>query len=216
MFFGGILWTCDVKVLRIPVGVWRRPLGPCHYPVGLMCWSADTVFWTYLPDSLSGVFRYPSGLNVDEVINIAEEYGIHLDLRPRVPSSTMTMNNPPSDAIGSLVLLRMSFGGRDKIFNEFCSSLKNWKDRFFLIDLRAIPDAMPWRHHDSSVSDPPPISVQAKDVLRLCENVIDLRPVHPTMLYEIRLTTIWKHARHHPAFKDGERNNNVIVLRTYS
>nr|GFA89448.1 hypothetical protein [Tanacetum cinerariifolium] len=71
MFFGEILWTCDVKVLRIPVGYetdvsassWglAMALRSLPLPVGLMCWSADTVFWTYLPDSLSGVFRYPSG-----------------------------------------------------------------------------------------------------------------------------------------------------------
>ncbi|GKD44215.1 hypothetical protein Tco_1268860 [Tanacetum coccineum] len=38
------------------------------------------------------------------------------------------------------------------------------------------------------------------------KNVIDLRPVHPWMLYEIGLTTIWKHVGHHPKFKDGEGN----------
>ncbi|GJW59701.1 RNA-directed DNA polymerase, eukaryota [Tanacetum coccineum] len=36
------------------------------------------------------------------------------------------------------------------------TSLKKWKDKFFLIDQRAIPIAMPWRHNDSSVADPPP------------------------------------------------------------
>ncbi|GJU63193.1 transmembrane 9 superfamily member 1-like protein [Tanacetum coccineum] len=167
---------------------------------------------------------FTSGLTVDEVNNIAEEYGIPLDLRPRVPSSTMTMDNLPFDVIGIYEqYLEMSLesllvigspsnvsgkGGHDKIFNEFCLSLKNWKDRFFFIDRRAIPDAMPWTHHDSSVSDPPPIGVQAEDVRRLCENVIDLRPIHPAMLYEIGLTTIWKHVRHHSAFKDGEGNDN--------
>ncbi|GJU75980.1 hypothetical protein Tco_1273050 [Tanacetum coccineum] len=70
----------------------------------------------------------------------------------------------------------------------------------------AIPDAMPWRHHESNVSDPPPSGVSAEDVHRLCENVIDLRLVHLTMLYEIGLTTIWKHVGHHLAFKDGEEN----------
>ncbi|GKC21111.1 hypothetical protein Tco_1023261 [Tanacetum coccineum] len=34
----------------------------------------------------------------------------------------------------------------------------HWKDRFFLIDRHAIPDAMPWRHHNSSMVDPPPTS----------------------------------------------------------
>nr|GEV14605.1 transposase (putative), gypsy type [Tanacetum cinerariifolium] len=72
------------------------------------------------------------------------------------------------------------------------------KDRFFFIYRRAIPDAIPWRHQDSSVADPPPTGVRAKDIRRLCENVIDLRLIHPAMLYAVGLTTIWKHVGHHP------------------
>ncbi|GKD61878.1 hypothetical protein Tco_1299387 [Tanacetum coccineum] len=63
---------------------------------------------------------------------------------------------------------------------------------------------MPLRHQDSSVADPPPTGVRAEDIRRLCKNVIDLRPVHPDMLYAIGLMTIWKHVGHHPVFKDGE------------
>ncbi|GJT80852.1 hypothetical protein Tco_1055194 [Tanacetum coccineum] len=70
------------------------------------------------------------------------------------------------------------------------------------IDRRAILDAMPWRHQDSSVADPPPTGIRAEDIRRLCENVIDLRPVHLAMLYAVGLTTIWKHVGHHPVFKD--------------
>ncbi|GKB98074.1 retrovirus-related pol polyprotein from transposon TNT 1-94 [Tanacetum coccineum] len=62
------------------------------------------------------------------------------------------------------------------------------------------------RHQDSSVEDPSPTCVRAEDIRRLCENVIDLRPVHPAMLYVVGLTTIWKHVGHHPVFKDGEEN----------
>ncbi|GJY88585.1 hypothetical protein Tco_0503213 [Tanacetum coccineum] len=63
---------------------------------------------------------------------------------------------------------------------------------------------MPWRHQDSSVADPPPIGVCAEDIRWLCKNVTDLRLVHLAMLYAVGLTTIWKHAGHHPIFKDGE------------
>ncbi|GJY99354.1 hypothetical protein Tco_0516784 [Tanacetum coccineum] len=61
-------------------------------------------------------------------------------------------------------------------------------------------------HQDSSVADPPPTNVQAADIHRLCEQVVDLRPVHSPMLYVFGLTTIWKHVGHHPVFKDGEGN----------
>nr|GFA32429.1 hypothetical protein [Tanacetum cinerariifolium] len=62
--------------------------------------------------------------------------------------------------------------------------------------------------------DPPPAGVRAVDIRRLCENEIDLRLVHPTMLYEIGLMTIWKHAGHHLAFKDGERNACLSFLNS--
>ncbi|GJU79519.1 hypothetical protein Tco_1281884 [Tanacetum coccineum] len=101
---------------------------------------------------------------------------------------------------------RSGKGGQGKIFNEFCTSLKHWKDHLFIIDHRAVPDAMPLRHQDSSVADPPPTSVRAADICRLCEHVVDLRTVHPAMLYAIGLTTIWKYVGHHPVFKDGEGN----------
>ncbi|GJU33906.1 hypothetical protein Tco_1182260 [Tanacetum coccineum] len=43
-----------------------------------------------------------------------------------------------------------------QIFRETFSGLKGWKQRFFFLDRRAIPDAMAWRHHDSDVNDPVP------------------------------------------------------------
>ncbi|GJZ46272.1 hypothetical protein Tco_0593868 [Tanacetum coccineum] len=63
----------------------------------------------------------------------------------------------------------------------------------YAISLDLNPYAMPWRHQNSSVADPPPTRVWAEDIRRQCENIIDIRPVHPAMLYEIGLTTIWKH-----------------------
>nr|GEU44442.1 hypothetical protein [Tanacetum cinerariifolium] len=54
------------------------------------------------------------------------------------------------------------------------------------------------------ISDPPPTGVNAEHSRRLCENIIDLRPVHLAMLYEVGLTTIWKHVGQHPSFKDAK------------
>ncbi|GJR04750.1 putative reverse transcriptase domain-containing protein [Tanacetum coccineum] len=49
------------------------------------------------------------------------------------------------------------------------TSLKKWKDKFFLVDRRAAPIAMAWRHHDSSVADPfpKPSEYNASDVPKL-------------------------------------------------
>ncbi|GKA06697.1 leucine-rich repeat-containing protein, partial [Tanacetum coccineum] len=57
------------------------------------------------------------------------------------------------------------------------TSLKKWKDKFFLVDRRAAPIAMAWRHHDSSVADPFPRSSEynTSDVAKLREVVISLR-----------------------------------------
>nr|GEV41069.1 hypothetical protein [Tanacetum cinerariifolium] len=46
--------------------------------------------------------------------------------------------------------------GRKPCFKDAPTRLKKWKDKFFLVDHRAIPVTMPWRHNDSSVADPPP------------------------------------------------------------
>nr|GEX26060.1 hypothetical protein [Tanacetum cinerariifolium] len=51
------------------------------------------------------------------------------------------------------------------------------------IDCQAIPDAMPWRHHDSNVADLSPSGVCAEDIRFLCEHVVDLRQMHPDMLF---------------------------------
>ncbi|GJX50814.1 hypothetical protein Tco_0277659 [Tanacetum coccineum] len=139
---------------------------------------------------------YTSVLTSDEVKNLVAEYAIPLDLHPYVPPSGLTMNRLPVD--------------KDVIYDRIRVS-GHWKDRFFLIDRRAIPDAMPRRHQNSSVADPPPTGVQTEDIRRLCENIIDLRLVHPAMLYEIGLTTIWKHVGHRPIFKDVDTSMSQFL-----
>nr|GEW41275.1 hypothetical protein [Tanacetum cinerariifolium] len=98
------------------------------------------------------------------------------------------------DKIGSLVLLQTSFGER--------------RSRQDLQRILHEPEALkgpvfPWRHQDSSMADPDPTGVRAKDIRRLCKNVIDLHPVYLAMLYAVGLTTIWKHVGHHSVFKDA-------------
>nr|GEX73021.1 hypothetical protein [Tanacetum cinerariifolium] len=127
---------------------------------------------------------YTSVLTFDEVKNIVAEYAIPLDLHPCIPPSGLTMNRLLADKIDPkiMIMIMISFyklnkqghwfsferrsGNRSqgKIFNEFCTSLKHWKDRFFLTDRHAISDAMPWRHQDSSVTDPAPTGVRAEDI----------------------------------------------------
>ncbi|GKA69834.1 hypothetical protein Tco_0775898 [Tanacetum coccineum] len=65
------------------------------------------------------------------------------------------------------------------------TSLKKWKDKFFLIDRRAAPIAMSWRHHDSSVADvlPSPSEYNAADVATLLEVPILLHKPYNSLLF---------------------------------
>ncbi|GJU09507.1 putative CCCH-type zinc finger family protein [Tanacetum coccineum] len=86
------------------------------------------------------------------------------------------------------------------------TNLKKWKDKFFLVDQRAAPIAMPWRHHDSSVSDPipKPDEYNASDIAKLREVVIPLRKPPPSILYIAGLSNVWKHAGHAFSIKGFE------------
>ncbi|GKA78906.1 hypothetical protein Tco_0785443 [Tanacetum coccineum] len=90
-------------------------------------------------------------------------------------------------------------------FKDAPTSLKKWKDKFFLIDHRAAPIAMPWRHHDSNVADPFPHANEfnESDAERLREVVITLHKPAPSLLYAAGLSHNWKHVGHVPILKVG-------------
>ncbi|GJX16135.1 hypothetical protein Tco_0216967 [Tanacetum coccineum] len=80
-----------------------------------------------------------------------------------------------------------------------------------VIDRRAIPDAMAWRHHDSDVNDVlPDNDFSILDVRALVENAIDLRIVHPDLLFTTGLAIVWDFPRYHPRFKDTGGNGAVV------
>ncbi|GKD76815.1 hypothetical protein Tco_1339436, partial [Tanacetum coccineum] len=98
-----------------------------------------------------------------------------------------------------------------KIFNETFSGMKGWKDTFFFIDKRVIPDDMAWRHHDYDVNGMLPDDYfSIPDVRALTEKVIDLRLVPPRLLFSPGLATTWDFPGYFPTFKDTKGNNNVI------
>ncbi|GJW52972.1 mitochondrial proton/calcium exchanger protein-like protein isoform X1 [Tanacetum coccineum] len=67
--------------------------------------------------------------------------------------------------------------------DEGPSSLKKWKDKYFLIDHRAIPDYLTWRHSCSCVSDDlPSDGYDRNDVERLCARLICLREMREEVL----------------------------------
>ncbi|GJR29857.1 hypothetical protein Tco_1106089 [Tanacetum coccineum] len=110
--------------------------------------------------------HHPSKLTGSKVKSIAKLYGISLELHLRVPPEGMTMNKLPKSDIG--------------LYEQF----------FKFQETGAIPDAMAWRHHDSDVYDPlSDDGYRILDVRTLAEKVIDLRSMHPMLLFTVGLAT---------------------------
>ncbi|GKA62922.1 hypothetical protein Tco_0762441 [Tanacetum coccineum] len=74
------------------------------------------------------------------------------------------------------------------------SCMKHWKSGFFLIDRRAIPNAMVWRHPHLTIDDPRPAtsSFNMADVHRLSAHVIKLRDMPKGVLVLSGLSRVWK------------------------
>nr|GEY42985.1 hypothetical protein [Tanacetum cinerariifolium]GEY43315.1 hypothetical protein [Tanacetum cinerariifolium]GEY46751.1 hypothetical protein [Tanacetum cinerariifolium] len=127
-------------------------------------------------------------MTTKDVKSLARKYNVPLDLQHCVLTEGWIVDKLPEDAIG-LYEQFFEFSGLRVPFLTF---LLGWKDRFFFIDRRAIPDAMAWRHHDSDVYDAfsdNDFSIQ--DVKTLIERIIDLRPVPSGLLFGSRLATTW-------------------------
>ncbi|GJT77594.1 hypothetical protein Tco_1044319 [Tanacetum coccineum] len=149
--------------------------------------------------------HHQSAMSPKDVKLLARKYDILLYLHPCAPSEGWTMDK-----------LRYEGGKKhwDKIFNKTFSEMKGWKDRFLFIDRRAIPDAMAWRHHDSDVNDVlPDNDFSILDVRALAKNAINLRPMHPELLFVVDLATVWDFPRYHPIFKDTR--GNVVIMSEY-
>nr|GEW67264.1 hypothetical protein [Tanacetum cinerariifolium] len=159
---------------------------------------------------------YKFSLNETHAKWLVKCYKILEELHPRVVPEGMTMDELDNCVIGLYVHhfqqgeLRVPFStsrvGKDckLCFKYAPTSLKKWKDNFFLVDRRAVPIAMAWKHHDSSVADPHPKSKEfiESDAERLCEVVITLHKPSPSLLYADGLSHSWKHVKHVSILKD--------------
>nr|GEU37156.1 reverse transcriptase domain-containing protein [Tanacetum cinerariifolium] len=143
---------------------------------------------------------YKSSLNESHVRYLVKLYGISEELHLRVVPKGMTMNALPSGDIGLYVHHFQQRGLRDK---------------FILVDRRAAPIAMAWRHHDSSVAGPlpRPSEYNASDVAKLREVVISLRRPPLSNLYVAGLSNVWKHAGRAFSIKDSE--GKVITMAEF-
>ncbi|GKB69326.1 hypothetical protein Tco_0930738, partial [Tanacetum coccineum] len=85
---------------------------------------------------------------------------------------------------------------------------KHWKSGFFLIDRRAIPDAMVWRHPNASINDPRSVvgSFNVADVRRLSAHVIKLMYMPDGVLVLSGLSLVWKNYFCDPVLQCADRN----------
>ncbi|GKB30355.1 hypothetical protein Tco_0869756 [Tanacetum coccineum] len=103
--------------------------------------------------------------------------------------------------------------GTRKCFKEVTTSLKGWKKKFFLLDRRAIPDAMPWRHGDTDLHDDLPANYNEDDVSRLSEVLVPFRPPPRHLLYMCGLNTASRNPELLYNIKDQDKN--VISMDTF-
>ncbi|GKE28758.1 hypothetical protein Tco_1444142 [Tanacetum coccineum] len=172
---------------------------------------------------------YHSRLTSDDLNNLIIKYKIPRDLHPRLPSKEFVTSELPNDAIdrAAVTLFRVfqtlckqgdwfSFAKR-RASSPVCiddnrSCMKLWKSGFFLIDRRAIPDAMVWRHPDAAIDDPWPAagSFNMVDVRRLSAHVIKLRDMPEDVLVLSGLSQVWKNHFCDPVLWGA--NGNVMSI----
>ena len=99
-------------------------------------------------------------------------------------------------------------------FEEFPSCMKGWKYHFLLIDRRAIPFAMPWRHSDSDVSDPFPkrSEYDVAHAERLAETIIEPCQVPQLFLYALGLSDHWEFTGFRPALRDEQGRGIALII----
>ena len=104
-----------------------------------------------------------------------------------------------------------------KCFKEVLTGLKHWKSKFFLIDRRAIPDAMAWRHRDSKITEVNdfPLSHPEAAADRLAETQIFLRKPLPVLLWLSGLSSVWENKHLAVILKDTEGHGNAPCTRLY-
>nr|GEW48621.1 hypothetical protein [Tanacetum cinerariifolium] len=119
---------------------------------------------------------HESTMSSKDVKSFVLRHRIPLDLHPCASSEGWMMDQLPKEVIGA--------GGR--VFQETFFQMKRWKKMFFFLDRRVIPNAMPWRHHDSDVNDTvPDDDFSILDVQKLTERFIDLRPMPADLLFRV-------------------------------
>ncbi|GKF01068.1 hypothetical protein Tco_0027991 [Tanacetum coccineum] len=106
------------------------------------------------------------------LLAVIKQFQVHISQQVPMGVNRVTM----FEVRWSLVFIQEQNRRRSKkCIKEITSSLKGWKKNFFLIDRRAIPNAMSWRHIDTDVRDDFLVNYNEGDADRLAEHIILLR-----------------------------------------
>ncbi|GKC49327.1 hypothetical protein Tco_1072072 [Tanacetum coccineum] len=81
------------------------------------------------------------------------------------------------------------------------SGLKLWNEKFFLIDCKAIPFHMPWRHLDSCITDKVPTSFNQNHVDQLKAHIVKLHDISKGVLVRFRLSRVWRNPMCDPVLR---------------
>nr|GEX78887.1 fatty acid desaturase, type 1 [Tanacetum cinerariifolium] len=160
------------------------------------------------------MYLYKSSLNESHVRYLAKLYGIPEELHPRVVPEDISSTVPLFRVFYKLCKQGNWFSFQKPCLKDAPTSLKEWKDKFFLVNRMAAPIAMAWRHHNSSVADPShrPSEYNASDVAKLREIVIFLRRPPLSILYVACVSNVWKHACRAFSIKDSEGKCNILHI----
>ncbi|GJT02377.1 hypothetical protein Tco_0823546 [Tanacetum coccineum] len=169
--------------------------------------------------------NHVSTLSKSDLKDLVKTFRIPLDLHPRLPDSTFTMDRLPSDAIGvyseflrfsgiripfSTFLLSVLKYFRDICMDDGPSSLKKWKKKFFLIDRRAILDHLTWIHSYSCVLDDLPVDgYNRNDMERLRVHLIRLRETREEVLVRSGLNFDWSNKECDMVFQRNDDNSEM-------
>ncbi|GKB98025.1 hypothetical protein Tco_0984162, partial [Tanacetum coccineum] len=88
------------------------------------------------------------------------------------------------------------------------SGLKLWKEKFFLIDRRAIPFHMPWRHPDSCITYKVPTNFNQSHIDQLKAHIVKLYDIPKGVLVRSGLSRVWRNPMCDPVLR---RSNNTVM-----
>nr|GEY11890.1 xylulose kinase-1 [Tanacetum cinerariifolium] len=192
-------------------GLQSGRLGPRHADAMLTSrWYFLSPSFSYFPSmSKNDMKNRVYTLSKDDLEDLVKTFRIPSD-HPRIPIPFFTF------LLSILKYFKFSFAKRwnteDVCMDDCTSSMKKWKNKYFLIDRRVIPDYLTWRHSHSCVSDD--LLVDGYDpnyVKRICARLSCLREMGEEVLVRFGLSSIWSNHKCDLVFRRKDDNSEMSI-----